>query len=81
MLAATSRWFHRVIMEDSIWKYVCLRDLQVPAPCHMSFKWIDLYASAFGKDHSSLYRVFVHGLVELRVKKEKWFRMCTVLTV
>lgn len=50
MLAATSRWFYRLVMEDSIWKYVCLRDLQVPAPQHTAFKWIKLYVSAFGKD-------------------------------
>ncbi|PON51349.1 F-box domain containing protein [Parasponia andersonii] len=60
MLAATSQWFHRVIMEDSIWKYVCLRDLQVAATCHSSFKWIDLYASAFGMDQTlSVYLLLV----------------------
>lgn len=62
MLAATSHWFHRVIMEDSIWKYVCLRDLQVPATCHVSFKWIDLYASAFGMDQSLCIIYSCHGI-------------------
>ncbi|KAM6600226.1 hypothetical protein CsatA_019835 [Cannabis sativa] len=47
MLAVTSRWFNRTLMEDCIWKYVCMRDLQVSTPCHVSFKWIDLYAAAF----------------------------------
>jgi hypothetical protein len=50
MLALTNRWFLRLIMEDSIWKFVCLRDLQVLAPEHVAFKWINLYTSAFGKD-------------------------------
>ncbi|XP_062088931.1 probable F-box protein At3g61730 [Humulus lupulus] len=52
MLAATSRWFNRALMEDCIWKYVCMRDLQVPAPCQVSFKWVDLYAAAFDGSHS-----------------------------
>ena len=48
-LAVTSKWFQRVIMDDSIWKFVCLRDLQLPAaPQHADFKWFDLYTSAFG---------------------------------
>ena len=48
-LAVTSKWFQRVIMDDSIWKFVCLRDLQLPAaPQHVDFKWFDLYTSAFG---------------------------------
>ncbi|XP_038875515.1 probable F-box protein At3g61730 [Benincasa hispida] len=56
MLAATSRWFYRLVMEDSIWKYVCLRDLQVPAPQHTAFKWIKLYVSAFDGSHSYIFR-------------------------
>ncbi|XP_024020948.1 probable F-box protein At3g61730 [Morus notabilis] len=56
MLAATSRWFQSLIMEDSIWKYVCLRDLQVPTPCNVSSKWIKLYASAFDGSHSFMFR-------------------------
>ncbi|GMN42922.1 hypothetical protein TIFTF001_012127 [Ficus carica] len=56
MLAATSHWFHRLIMEDSIWKHVCVRDLQVPAPCDVNSKWIDLYASAFDGSHSFMFR-------------------------
>ncbi|XP_062155089.1 probable F-box protein At3g61730 [Alnus glutinosa] len=56
MLALTSRWFHRLIMEDSIWKFVCLRDLQVPAPEHVAFKWINLYTSAFDGSHSYTFR-------------------------
>lgn len=49
MLAATSRWFQRVIMEDGIWRFVCLRDLQVPPPERVAFRWCKLYTSAFGK--------------------------------
>ncbi|KAL0379397.1 UNVERIFIED_CONTAM: putative F-box protein [Sesamum angustifolium] len=30
MLAMTCKWFNRIMMEDSVWKYACLRDLQVP---------------------------------------------------
>ncbi|KAL5572101.1 hypothetical protein UlMin_021698 [Ulmus minor] len=56
MLAVTNRWFYRLIMENSIWKYVCLRDLQVPAPCHVAFNWIKLYASAFDGSHSYMFR-------------------------
>ncbi|KAE9605739.1 putative F-box domain-containing protein [Lupinus albus] len=53
MLAATNRWFRRAIMEDTIWKFVCLRDLQVPpSPC-VAFKWSKLYTSAFGNNNNS----------------------------
>ncbi|XP_019229833.1 PREDICTED: probable F-box protein At3g61730 [Nicotiana attenuata] len=56
MLSATSKWFRRIIMEDSIWKYACLRDLQVPDPGKASFKWINLYATAFNGCHSYKFR-------------------------
>ncbi|KAK9279714.1 hypothetical protein L1049_013396 [Liquidambar formosana] len=56
MLATTSRWFHRIIMEESVWKFACLRDLQVPDPRHVAFKWIKLYASAFDGSHSFTFR-------------------------
>ncbi|MCD7472896.1 hypothetical protein HAX54_014313 [Datura stramonium] len=52
MLAATSKWFHRIIMEESIWKHACLRDLQVPDPGKVTFKWINLYATTFSKQFS-----------------------------
>lgn len=48
MLAVTCKWFSRLMMEDSVWKYACLRDLQVPDPGDVSVKWIKLYAAAFG---------------------------------
>lgn len=48
MLAGTCKWFNRIMTEDSIWKYACLRDLQVPDPGKVEFKWIKLYAVAFG---------------------------------
>ncbi|KAJ7962571.1 Reduced male fertility, Probable F-box protein [Quillaja saponaria] len=56
MLAATNRWFHRVAMEDIVWKFVCLRDLQIPAPEHVAFKWNKLYTSAFDGSHSYMFR-------------------------
>ncbi|KAA8520741.1 hypothetical protein F0562_014987 [Nyssa sinensis] len=56
MLGATSKWFHRIIMDDSIWKFACLRDLQVPEPRQVTFKWIELYASAFDGSHSYMFR-------------------------
>ncbi|XP_052170560.1 probable F-box protein At3g61730 [Diospyros lotus] len=56
MLAVTCRWFYQVIMEESIWKFACLRDLQVPDPQLVAFKWIDLYASAFDGSHSFTFR-------------------------
>ncbi|PKU68583.1 putative F-box protein [Dendrobium catenatum] len=55
-LAVTNRWFYRLIMEDSIWKYACLRDLQVLSPHHVSFKWFQLYASAFDGSHAYCFR-------------------------
>ncbi|OVA11316.1 hypothetical protein BVC80_9007g11 [Macleaya cordata] len=58
MLGSSCRWFHRLIMEEeSIWKFACLRDLQVPEPHQrVSFKWNQLYASAFDGSHSYLFR-------------------------
>ncbi|GAB4831608.1 hypothetical protein Ancab_005620 [Ancistrocladus abbreviatus] len=47
MLAATCKWFYRLIMEESVWRFACLRDLGVPNPGDVSLKWIKLYASAF----------------------------------
>ncbi|KAK1322249.1 hypothetical protein QJS10_CPA03g00166 [Acorus calamus] len=55
-LAMANRWFHRLIMEGSIWKYACLRDLHVPSPCHVSFSWFKLYVSAFDGSHSYAFR-------------------------
>jgi len=58
-LAATCRWFHSVIMHDSVWKFACLRDLQVPAPCQVAFKWIKLYGSLAGNYQTpSLLSIF-----------------------
>ncbi|KAG5251699.1 F-box protein [Salix suchowensis] len=37
MAAATCRWFYTVIMHEIAWKFVCFRDLQVPAPCQVAF--------------------------------------------
>ncbi|KAG2325416.1 hypothetical protein Bca52824_008144 [Brassica carinata] len=55
MLGATSKWFHKTVMEDSIWRFACLRDLQVPKPFPVSSSWIKIYASAFDGSHSYLF--------------------------
>ncbi|KAI3444413.1 hypothetical protein Pfo_001078 [Paulownia fortunei] len=56
MLAVTCKWFSRIMMEDSVWKYACLRDLQVPDPGKVAFKWINLYAAAFDGSHTYMFR-------------------------
>ncbi|CAA3008986.1 probable F-box At3g61730 [Olea europaea subsp. europaea] len=56
MLASTCTWFNRIIMDDSVWKYICLRDLEVPDPGTVAFKWIKLYATAFDGSHSYMFR-------------------------
>ncbi|XP_020096805.1 probable F-box protein At3g61730 [Ananas comosus] len=55
-LALVNRWFHRLIGEETIWKHVCLRDLQVPTPQHVSFPWKQIYASALDGSHSYCFR-------------------------
>ncbi|RID54634.1 hypothetical protein BRARA_G01938 [Brassica rapa] len=47
MLGATSKWFHKTVMEESIWRFACLRDLHVPRPFPVSSSWNKIYASAF----------------------------------
>ncbi|GAB2231142.1 hypothetical protein Droror1_Dr00027430 [Drosera rotundifolia] len=42
-------------MEDNVWKYACLRDLQVSDPGKVPVKWIKLYACAFDGSHSYLF--------------------------
>ncbi|KAJ9539276.1 hypothetical protein OSB04_032009 [Centaurea solstitialis] len=56
MLASTSKWFLNVVMDESVWKFACLRDLQVPDCSETAFKWVKLYASAFGGGHSYAFR-------------------------
>ncbi|MCL7047332.1 hypothetical protein MKW94_018766 [Papaver nudicaule] len=58
MLGSSCRWFrHTILEQDSVWKYACVRDLQVPLfPQQVSFKWIQLYLSAFDGSHSYLFR-------------------------
>ncbi|KAG9448283.1 hypothetical protein H6P81_014411 [Aristolochia fimbriata] len=51
-LGMTNRWFHELMKDESIWKYACLRDLQVPEPRKVGFKWSQLYASTFDGSHS-----------------------------
>ncbi|CAH8368446.1 unnamed protein product [Eruca vesicaria subsp. sativa] len=47
MLGPTSKWFNTTVMDDSIWRFAYLRDLQVPKPCLVSSSWNKIYASAF----------------------------------
>ncbi|KAF3556445.1 hypothetical protein F2Q69_00014355, partial [Brassica cretica] len=49
MLGTTSKWFKKIVMEDAIWRFACLRDLRVPKPYPSSSSWIKIYASAFGE--------------------------------
>ncbi|KAL8192606.1 hypothetical protein R6Q57_027791 [Mikania cordata] len=56
MLAATSKWFFSILMDDSIWKFTCLRDLRVPDCSETRFKWIKLYASSVDGSHSYSFR-------------------------
>ncbi|KAJ0989346.1 hypothetical protein J5N97_007702 [Dioscorea zingiberensis] len=56
-LGLANHWFYRLIMEDSIWRYAYLRDLQVPLSQRPSpFQWSSLYASAFDGSHSYKFR-------------------------
>ncbi|XP_074562506.1 putative F-box protein At3g61730 [Curcuma longa] len=55
-LGLANRWFHRLINEESIWKYAYLRDLHVPPPLRVAFPWKQLYASAFDGSHSYSFR-------------------------
>ncbi|XP_026452943.1 bZIP transcription factor RISBZ2-like isoform X2 [Papaver somniferum] len=52
MLGSSCHWFHNVILEEnSVWKFACLRDLQIPPfRQQVFFQWIHLYVSAFGED-------------------------------
>ncbi|XVF80230.1 hypothetical protein PTKIN_Ptkin15bG0054300 [Pterospermum kingtungense] len=56
MLGATNKWFNSIIMQECIWKFACLRDLQVPDPGHVSFSWSKLYGSAVDGSHSYSFR-------------------------
>ncbi|KAJ4752407.1 hypothetical protein LUZ62_086812 [Rhynchospora pubera] len=56
MLSFTNRWFNHFISEDYIWKYACLRDMGIPAPCPVSFPWKEIYASSFDGSHSFCFR-------------------------
>ncbi|KAJ9681213.1 hypothetical protein PVL29_020202 [Vitis rotundifolia] len=78
MLGTTDKWFHSLIMEDSIWKFACLCDLQLPEPRLMFLILIKLYASAFELFASvvqaaqeSKYLVNGEGIQVLEPKKWK----------
>ncbi|KAK9758071.1 hypothetical protein RND81_01G204500 [Saponaria officinalis] len=55
-LSSTCKWFNKIMTEECIWKYACLRDLGMPDPGNVSFKWNKLYASAFDGTHSYFFR-------------------------
>ncbi|XP_074263413.1 putative F-box protein At3g61730 [Silene latifolia] len=55
-LASTCNWFNKVVTEECVWKYACLRDLDMPDPGDVSFKWKNIYASAFDGTHSYFFR-------------------------
>ncbi|KAF6162171.1 hypothetical protein GIB67_008300, partial [Kingdonia uniflora] len=57
-LGLVNRWFHQsVLQQQTVWKYACLRDLQMPQPLHhVPFKWSQLYASTFDGSHSYEFR-------------------------
>ncbi|KAL6587805.1 hypothetical protein OROMI_000783 [Orobanche minor] len=46
---------NRIMMEESVWKFACLRDLQVPDPGKVAFKWIKIYATAFDGSYSFMF--------------------------
>ncbi|AED94039.1 F-box-like domain superfamily [Arabidopsis thaliana x Arabidopsis arenosa] len=54
-LGATNKWFYKIAMEDTVWRFACLRDLQVPETFPVSSTWIKIYASAFDGSHSYLF--------------------------
>ncbi|KAK4801944.1 hypothetical protein SAY86_000147 [Trapa natans] len=56
MLGLTNKWFYNLVMDESIWKFSCLRDLQVPESEKVSFKWMHIYSSAFDGSHSYTFR-------------------------
>ncbi|KAE8660835.1 putative F-box protein [Hibiscus syriacus] len=56
MLGATNKWFNSVIMQECIWKFTCLRELQVPDPGHVAFSWSKLYGSVVDGSHSYIFR-------------------------
>ncbi|VVB06534.1 unnamed protein product [Arabis nemorensis] len=55
MLGATNKWFNNIVMEEYVWRFACLRDLQIPRASPVSSSWIKLYASAFDGSHSYLF--------------------------
>ncbi|KAJ3694619.1 hypothetical protein LUZ60_010099 [Juncus effusus] len=55
-LSLVNKWFDRLISEECIWKYACLRDMDVPPPRHVSFPWKLIYSAAFDGSHAYCYR-------------------------
>jgi hypothetical protein len=59
-LSLTCRWFHRLLADDSIWRYAFFRDLNLTdANPHvhrpLSRSWRYLYFAAFGKQSTKKY--------------------------
>ncbi|KAF3777285.1 putative F-box protein [Nymphaea thermarum] len=51
-LGMVDHWFHKFMFHESVWKYACLRDLNVSPPKEVAFKWRELYAASFDGSHS-----------------------------
>ncbi|XP_074321542.1 putative F-box protein At3g61730 [Silene latifolia] len=66
-LASTCKWFYKVVTEDCVWKYAFLRDLGMPDPGKVSFKWKNIYASAFDGTHSYLFRQYEKHIDWMRI--------------
>ncbi|KAL6626975.1 hypothetical protein ACP70R_030701 [Stipagrostis hirtigluma subsp. patula] len=60
-LSLTCRWFHRLLADDSIWRYAFRRDLCIPTvvplpPRSLHCSWRVLYAAAFDDSHAYSFR-------------------------
>ncbi|XP_020527928.1 probable F-box protein At3g61730 isoform X1 [Amborella trichopoda] len=55
-MGLANRWFQRLLAEESVWRFACLRDLSLPSSPHVSFCWRHLYKAAFDGSHSYNFR-------------------------
>lgn len=65
-LALVNRSFHRLVMEKSVWKTACHRDLNVPYDTTPQFAWRHLYAAAVGN-----YQKYC--VMHMRRSSSSWF--------
>eukprot|EP00253_Pinus_taeda_P009897 PITA_09897 len=67
-LALVNHHFYNMVMDDSIWKFICLRDLEVPPPRKpVQFSWKDIYTSAFDGSHSYSIRLVEKHIDWMRI--------------